>query len=79
MALLEKRFPNSPRVALLLGMRFEAQGDVEKAKKVYDELLAKDETNVVRLYPALSFTVKVCLSHHCLGSAMLISIRVAVC
>lgn len=47
--MLEKRFPNSPRVVLLLGLKFEAQGDVDKAKKVYDELLVKDETNVVRI------------------------------
>lgn len=26
----------------------EAQGEVDKAKKVYEELLVKDETNVVR-------------------------------
>lgn len=46
--MLERRFSGSPRVALILGLRFEALGETAKAKKVYDELLSKDETNVVR-------------------------------
>jgi hypothetical protein len=44
---LEMQFPKSPRVAILLGLRFEALGEVGKAKKVYQELLDKDETNIV--------------------------------
>ena len=45
--LLEMHFAKSPRVAILLGLRFEAMGEIGKAKKVYQELLDKDETNVV--------------------------------
>jgi hypothetical protein len=45
--LLQKRFPDSPRVQILLGLRFEAEGHLDKARELYDDLLAEDETNVV--------------------------------
>lgn len=45
--LLQKRFPDSPRVQILLGLRLEAEGHLEKARELYDDLLAVDETNVV--------------------------------
>jgi hypothetical protein len=47
LSVLEKQFSGSPRVALLLGLRAEAKGETDKAKKMYEDLLAKDETNVV--------------------------------
>ncbi|KAK1923098.1 hypothetical protein DB88DRAFT_493778 [Papiliotrema laurentii] len=46
LSVLEKQFSGSPRVALLLGLRAEAKGETDKAKKMYEDLLAKDETNV---------------------------------
>ena len=45
--LLQARFPHSPRVTLVHGLRHEAYGDAESAKKVYTSLLTLDETNVV--------------------------------
>lgn len=44
---MEKKFSGSPRVSLLLGLRMESLGDIDGARKVYEGLLAKDETNVV--------------------------------
>jgi hypothetical protein len=45
--LLARRFPDSPRVDILKGLRLEAENDLQGAQKVYSALLAKDETNVV--------------------------------
>lgn len=44
---LETRFPDSPRVDILLGMKCEAEGDNERAREVYGALLREDGTNVV--------------------------------
>ena len=46
--MLARRFPDSPRVDILKGLRLEAENDLSGAQKVYSALLAKDETNVVR-------------------------------
>lgn len=46
---MEKKFSGSPRVSILLGLRMESLGDIDGARKVYEGLLAKDETNVVRI------------------------------
>ncbi|WVO17432.1 hypothetical protein L204_105124 [Cryptococcus depauperatus] len=43
---LHAKFPNSPRVRILDGLRLEADEDVERAKAVYEDLLKEDETNV---------------------------------
>ena len=45
--LLHRRFPNSPRVAILDGLALEAKGEPAEAKRLYQALLEKDETNVV--------------------------------
>jgi predicted Zn-dependent protease len=44
---LLRKFPGSPRVAVLEGMLCEGKGDIKGAKVVYGALLDKDETNVV--------------------------------
>ncbi|EIW69895.1 hypothetical protein TREMEDRAFT_29601 [Tremella mesenterica DSM 1558] len=44
--ILEKKFPASPRVLLLKGLRLEAEDQPVAAKKVYMAVLATDETNV---------------------------------
>jgi hypothetical protein len=46
---LQDRFPGSPRIGILHGLRLEATGDIAGAGKVYKDLLAIDETNVVSL------------------------------
>ncbi|CAK9786477.1 hypothetical protein CC85DRAFT_252968 [Cutaneotrichosporon oleaginosum] len=46
---LEARFPKSPRVDILLGLKLEALGDLSRAAGVYKQLLQKDETNVAAL------------------------------
>ncbi|WOO79299.1 ER membrane protein complex subunit 2 [Vanrija pseudolonga] len=43
---LESQFRASPRVDLLLGLKLEAVGDLERAGKVYSALLKTDATNV---------------------------------
>ncbi|RUP52029.1 hypothetical protein BC936DRAFT_143205 [Jimgerdemannia flammicorona] len=43
---LEKRFTRSTRVQRLLGMRYEAEGKLDQAAKIYEEILDVDETNV---------------------------------
>ncbi|BEI81411.1 hypothetical protein CcaverHIS002_0205710 [Cutaneotrichosporon cavernicola] len=43
---LETRFPKSPRVDILLGLKLEALGEPLRAGAVYKQLLMKDETNV---------------------------------
>ncbi|KAK4688607.1 ER membrane protein complex subunit 2, partial [Tremellales sp. Uapishka_1] len=44
--ILNKRFPDSPRVHLLHGLGLEARGDLEGARKAYEDLLLDDECNV---------------------------------
>ncbi|WVR08538.1 hypothetical protein IAU60_005593 [Kwoniella sp. DSM 27419] len=44
--LLQRRFAASPRVRILDGLRLEVTGDLDGAKKVYEGLLAADETNI---------------------------------
>lgn len=51
---LTERFPDSPRVDVLHGMELEASGRQHDAVVVYQNILASDETNIVRLFP-LSF------------------------
>ncbi|GMK54657.1 hypothetical protein CspeluHIS016_0112430 [Cutaneotrichosporon spelunceum] len=46
---LETRFPRSPRVDILLGLKLEARGELLRAGEVYKLLLQKDETNVSAL------------------------------
>ncbi|UOH79586.1 hypothetical protein LQV05_000593 [Cryptococcus neoformans] len=43
---LYEKFPGSPRVRILDGLRFEADGDVSRARAVYEALLKEDETNI---------------------------------
>ncbi|KAE8541360.1 hypothetical protein D1P53_002719 [Cryptococcus gattii VGV] len=40
------KFPGSPRVRILDGLKFEADGDVSRASAVYEALLKEDETNI---------------------------------
>ncbi|KAG8998748.1 hypothetical protein FRB94_006681 [Tulasnella sp. JGI-2019a] len=42
---LEERFPSSPRVQVLQGMRREAAGKLEEALKIYDLILEEGEAN----------------------------------
>ncbi|TYJ54376.1 hypothetical protein B9479_004964 [Cryptococcus floricola] len=44
--ILHKQFGGSPRVRVLDGLRFEADGDATRAKAVYEGLLKDDETDV---------------------------------
>ncbi|ODN99481.1 hypothetical protein L198_03325 [Cryptococcus wingfieldii CBS 7118] len=44
--ILHKQFGGSPRVRVLDGLRFEADGDATRAKAVYERLLKDDETDV---------------------------------
>ncbi|WVQ70679.1 hypothetical protein IAR50_000201 [Cryptococcus sp. DSM 104548] len=44
--ILHQQFKGSPRVRILDGLRFEADGDATRAKAVYEGLLKDDETNV---------------------------------
>lgn len=46
---LKAKFPKSPRVDLLTGLKLEAMGEIERAKGVYGVLLRSDECNVVSL------------------------------
>ncbi|OZJ02219.1 hypothetical protein BZG36_04977 [Bifiguratus adelaidae] len=43
---LKARFPKSARVKRLVGMKYEAEGNLDKAAKEYDEILEEDETNM---------------------------------
>ncbi|CAG8469305.1 6999_t:CDS:2 [Acaulospora morrowiae] len=43
---LEKRFPNSPRVKILEGMKLEAEEKLDDALKLYDEILEEDDSNI---------------------------------
>ncbi|CED84682.1 Uncharacterized conserved protein [Phaffia rhodozyma] len=43
---LSKKFPNSPRVEVLMGMLLEANGKEDEAKTFYERLLVKDSTNI---------------------------------
>ncbi|ORY31204.1 hypothetical protein BCR39DRAFT_526840 [Naematelia encephala] len=45
-SLLSSKFPKSPRVSILQGLRLEAQNDMDSARKVYQGLLKIDETNI---------------------------------
>jgi hypothetical protein len=45
---LTSRFPDSPRVDVLHGMQLEASGRQHDAVLVYQNILASDETNIVR-------------------------------
>ncbi|KAJ2798507.1 Inositol phosphatase SIW14 [Coemansia helicoidea] len=47
LALLHKQFDGSQRVRRLYGMYNDAAGHPEAAKRLYDEMLAADETNVL--------------------------------
>ncbi|KAG8898189.1 hypothetical protein FRC00_003150 [Tulasnella sp. 408] len=42
---LNERFPDSPRVQILFGMRREASGDLTGALKLYDAILEVDEAH----------------------------------
>lgn len=44
---LKRRFTSSARVQRLVGMRYEAEGKLNEAQKVYDTILQEDESNVV--------------------------------
>ncbi|KZT54987.1 TPR-like protein [Calocera cornea HHB12733] len=44
---LDARFPNSPRVEMLQGMRLEAEGDLDTARRLYEDMLSADESNVI--------------------------------
>ena len=44
---LADKFPESPRVHCLVGIRLEAKGPLEAALKYYEDLLADDESNAV--------------------------------
>jgi len=44
---LDARFPNSQRVEMLQGMRLEAEGDLETARRLYEDILSGDESNVI--------------------------------
>ncbi|GAB5589610.1 hypothetical protein Unana1_04510 [Umbelopsis nana] len=44
---LKRRFTNSARVQRLVGMRYEAEGKLNEAQKVYDTILQEDESNVL--------------------------------
>jgi hypothetical protein len=56
---LIKRFPESPRVDCLHGLRIEAGGRLEDALKFYNIILEADESNAVRsisyLLPSRTF------------------------
>ncbi|CAG8463467.1 127_t:CDS:2 [Racocetra persica] len=43
---LEKRFPGSPRVKILEGMKLEAENKLDEALRLYDEILEKDDSNI---------------------------------
>lgn len=44
---LEKRFPKSPRVKILQGMKLEAADRLDEALELYDEILKNDDSNIV--------------------------------
>ncbi|CAO3660384.1 unnamed protein product [Umbelopsis vinacea] len=44
---LKRRFKTSARVQRLVGMRYEAEGKLNEAQKVYDTILEEDESNVL--------------------------------
>lgn len=46
-AQLEERFPASPRVQILQGMKWEATGELEKVLKMYDAILEVEDANAV--------------------------------
>ena len=47
--LLSQRFPKSPRVEVLIGIRKEASLPAEAVLEYYDRLLEADESNAVRV------------------------------
>lgn len=44
---LKRRFSSSSRVQRLVGMRYEAEGKLVEAQKIYDAILEEDESNIV--------------------------------
>ena len=44
---LDKRFPESPRVKILKGMKLEAEGKLDDALELYEEILKDDDANIV--------------------------------
>ncbi|KAI9284913.1 TPR-like protein [Umbelopsis sp. AD052] len=44
---LKRRFSNSSRVQRLVGMRYEAEGKLAEAQKIYDAILEEDESNIL--------------------------------
>jgi ER membrane protein complex subunit 2 len=46
---LKDKFPDSPRVETLIGIRMEAEESLDSALKYYEGLLEKDPTNIVRV------------------------------
>ncbi|WVW80838.1 hypothetical protein I302_102827 [Kwoniella bestiolae CBS 10118] len=55
--LLHSKFPSSPRVKILDGLLLESQGRVEDAKRLYENLLLVDETNVSAHQRLISLTL----------------------
>lgn len=49
-----EKFPGSPRVNVLIGIRKEASLPAESALAYYDELLEDDESNAVSSFPNVS-------------------------
>ncbi|CAG8494923.1 3743_t:CDS:2 [Diversispora eburnea] len=46
---LEKRFPKSPRVKILNGMKLEAEDKLDEALELYDEILKNDDSNIATI------------------------------
>ncbi|CAO3693755.1 unnamed protein product [Umbelopsis ramanniana] len=44
---LKRRFSSSSRVQRLVGMRYEAEGKLVEAQKIYDAILEEDESNIL--------------------------------
>jgi hypothetical protein len=44
---LDKRFPESPRVKILKGMKLEAEDKLDDALALYDVILQDDDANIV--------------------------------
>lgn len=53
--LIADKFPNSPRVDCLIGIRMEATEPPETALKYYADILEADSANVVRTFIYASF------------------------
>ena len=47
---LENQFPGSVRVRRLEAMLYEAEGSYKKAEDIYNEIIEKDDANMVSLY-----------------------------